>query len=159
LDQQWISVLANYSLHYVGDWDNGTLSADYFGIFSKILGEKLNAGEDFVGMMSNGTSGDINIWDFLGSGSYPQGNFEKSRYIGGDLASKIATVIPDLVWDLNPALAAINGELKLKRRKHSPEELQKARDIIGEGGYEQLIPDRDGWRKIYAREQVLLHEF
>src|SRR5690606_32791487 len=41
LEDQWISILGNYSLHYVGDWENGTISADYFGVFSNALKEKL----------------------------------------------------------------------------------------------------------------------
>jgi neutral ceramidase len=77
-DDQWISLLANYSLHYVGDWDNGTISADYFAVFASRIKAELNAGDDFVGMMSNGTSGNINIWDFRDPTRYPTENFKKS---------------------------------------------------------------------------------
>src|SRR5690606_30018808 len=65
VDDRWISVLANYSMHYVGDWENGTITADYFGVFARQIQKKLGAGEGFVGMMSNGTSAEANIWDFM----------------------------------------------------------------------------------------------
>jgi len=57
-DGHWISLFANYSLHYVGDWDNGTVSSDYFGEFSRQIQKKLQADDGFIGIMSNGTSGD-----------------------------------------------------------------------------------------------------
>lgn len=156
---QWISLLANYSLHYVGDWDNGTISADYFGFFSRAIGEKLQAGKEFVGIMSNGTSGDINNWDFPGQSGQSQRNFEKSRRIGADLAGKVTDALLDLRWETDPILRVKYGEHAAFRRMPSTEELERARGIVQEGGFERLVPDRDGWRKIYAREQVLLNEF
>ncbi|MEY4540469.1 MAG: hypothetical protein RLZZ306_2226, partial [Bacteroidota bacterium] len=42
LDNKWISVLANYSLHYVGDWPDDSITGDYFGEFSRQIQEKLS---------------------------------------------------------------------------------------------------------------------
>jgi hypothetical protein len=159
LDHQWISIFGNYSLHYVGDWENGSISADYFGIFSQALGDLLSAGEDFVGIMSNGTSGDINVLDFMDPDRYPKPLFEKSRLIGEELASKVATAMPALVWDEDPTLAAVNEELRINRRMPQPQELEHAKKIIEKGGLEQVTAGLEGWRKIYAREQLLLSEF
>ena len=156
---KWISILGNYSLHYVGDWENGTLSADYFGVFSNALKESLSAGNDFVGMMSNGTSGDINIWDFRNPNTYPKQLFEKSKLIGEDLASKVMAEIPALVWDDDPKVATVYEEIKIPRRMPVPNEVELAKKIIAKGGYEYLKPDTEGWRKLYAREQVLLNEY
>ena len=55
-----LALFANYSLHYVGAVPRGQLSADYFGEFARLMPIRLRAGEKFVAMMSNGTSGDIN---------------------------------------------------------------------------------------------------
>jgi neutral ceramidase len=44
----------------------GHISADYFGEFAVKIGQLLGAGPEFVGIMSNGTSGDINNIDFRG---------------------------------------------------------------------------------------------
>mgnify|MGYP003643916199 FL=1 len=159
LDGQWISILGNYSLHYVGDWENGTISADYFGMFSNALKEKLGAGEAFVGMMSNGTSGDINIWDFSGRIKFPEGELAKSRKIGGELAEKVLERIQALKWEQSPALKSSFSLLKTERRMPNSGEIEKAKAILATGGLEELKPDTEGWQKLYAREQLLLKEF
>jgi hypothetical protein len=67
-----LALIANYALHYVGGVpkkiDNkgrgvGMASADYFGEFSRIMPYRIggtNPPTDFVAMMTNGASGDIN---------------------------------------------------------------------------------------------------
>jgi len=64
-DHRPIGLLANYSLHYVGG--NPAISADYFGAFASEMAARLKAGDArytakpaFVGILSNGTSGNIN---------------------------------------------------------------------------------------------------
>ena len=156
---KWLGLLANYSLHYVGDWENGTLSADYFGEFSEQIRQKLGADDAFVGVMSNGTSGDANIWDFIHPDRYPTGNFAKSRYIGADLAEKVFGEIENLVWDQSPALAAYFTELKIATNKPTESELAEAQRITANSDYERITPDEQGLPRIYAREQVLLSEF
>jgi hypothetical protein len=59
-----LALLANYSLHYVGHVPKGMVSADYFGEFARLMQSRVD-GDDFVAMMSNGTSGDINNIPFL----------------------------------------------------------------------------------------------
>ncbi len=60
-----LALFANYSLHYVGGMPPGQISADYFGEFARLMPSRLSANENFVAMMSNGTSGDINNIPFL----------------------------------------------------------------------------------------------
>lgn len=157
-DGNWISILANYSLHYVGDWDNGTISADYFGEFSKSLQQKLKASDNFIGIMSNGTSGDVNIWEFMPSGIYPSQSFKKSESIGNDIAEKVLRALNKIEWEENPLLAVAYEELLIEVRKPSSEELEKAKEMVTESDYENLQINDDGLRSIYAREQVLLNE-
>src|SRR5690606_23800748 len=60
---QPIALLASYGLHYVGGGTDGAISADYFADFADRVGELLGAGRQeppFVGIMANGTSGDVN---------------------------------------------------------------------------------------------------
>ena len=65
-----IALLANYSLHYVGGVPGGGVSSDYFGEFADQLAAKLFPDEQrdtlppFVGILSNGTSGDVNNINF-----------------------------------------------------------------------------------------------
>ncbi len=158
-DGTWLGLLANYSLHYVGDWENGTISADYFGFFADRLRKMLDAGPDFVGMMSNGTSGDVNIWDFSNADRYPTGFFEKSALIGGALAEKVANSIDELCWDENPEIAVAFDELSLKVLKPDEEELGVAAQIVSRSNYENIVVNAEGLRSLYAREQLLLNEF
>lgn len=164
-DDSWIGVLANYSMHYVGDWENGVITADYFGVFDRALAENLGAGADFVGMMSNGTSGDANIMDFMDPDRYPAGHFEKSTLIGRDLAGRVAHSTGQLEWDGDPSLAVEYEEMLIRLRKPTEAELVRAKDILSATHYETLrlkeshTGNEDGFRRIYAREQVLLSEF
>jgi hypothetical protein len=62
---QPIAILGNYSTHYAGA---PNLSADYFGVFAGRIGELAGAADaepPFVGIMTNGTSGDANCCDFV----------------------------------------------------------------------------------------------
>lgn len=158
VDDNWISLLANYSLHYVGDWKNGTISADYFGEFSSHIQRKLNAGDDFVGMMSNGTSGDINIWDFENTATYPTGNFMKSRLIGHDIAEKVYGEIDHIQWESDPEILVQYEEMDVDVRKPDNDTLEKAKQLIASSDYEHLVVDEAGLTSIFAREQVLLAE-
>src|SRR6185436_12063540 len=54
-DGKPLALLANFSMHYFG---SGIVSSDYFGIFAKKFATLANADENFVGIMSQGTSGD-----------------------------------------------------------------------------------------------------
>lgn len=158
LEGNWISLLANYSLHYVGDWDNGTISADYFGEFSKSLQQKLKASDSFIGIMSNGTSGNVNIWEFVPSEIYPPQPFKKSEFIGNDIAEKVFQSLSKIEWEEDPLLSITYEEVLLKVRKPSFKEIENAKKIITESGYENLEVNDEGLRSIYAREQVLLNE-
>lgn len=158
LKGNWISLLANYSMHYVGDWDNGTISADYFGEFAKALQQKLKAPNNFIGIMSNGTSGDANIWEFVPSGNYPTEQFKKGEFIGNDIAEKIFYSLEKIEWVEKPLLAVAYEELKIKVRKASEDEIEKAKIIISESDYENIIINEAGLKSIYAREQILLNE-
>lgn len=159
LDGKWISVLGNYSLHYVGDWENGTISADYFGVFARAVKENLSAGDDFVTMMTNGTSGDINIWDFTQEKNYPKEHFEKSKQIGEDIANRVTEDIQkNTRWNKAANLEVMNSSLTLSVRKPDKEILNKARTVVEASNYEEFTYSDAGLRKAYAREQVLLHE-
>jgi neutral ceramidase len=158
MDGNWISILANYSLHYVGDWESGTISSDYFGEFAKQLQTRLPVNENFVAIMSNGTSGDINCWDFLHPERYPAEPFQKSKLIAGEIATKLVASLPQIAWEDRPSLAVQYDELTLNIRKPAPEELAAAKKLVHETDYQHLVINDDGLRRMYAREQVLLQE-
>jgi hypothetical protein len=157
LDGNWISILGNYSLHYVGDWENGTISADYFGVFSEELATLLNAGNDFVGMMSNGTSGDVNIWDFLNPDRYPKENFAKSKLIGSDLAGRLVQSLEKVTWQQNPDLSVLYEDIEIEVIKPSVADILAASEIVAAADYENLIVNQEGLKQLYAREQLMLN--
>lgn len=165
MDSRWIALLGNYCLHYVGDWEPGTITSDYFGAFAERLSARLSAGEDFIGMMSNGTSGEANIMDYLRPGRYPTGSFEKTALIADQLAQKVATAMSDVRWEECPRLDVRFEELKVAVRKPLENELKDALKIVGETDFAGLVlrnshtGNEDGFRRIYAREQVLLSRY
>ena len=159
LDNKWISVLANYSLHYVGDWPDDSITADYFGEFSNQIQEKLVADENFVGIMSNGTSGDVNIWDFMNPDRFPKENYAKTKLIGGDLAQKVYEKIENLIWENEPTISVKYEEFLLNIRKPSSEELTIAKQAFIEHDFNNLSLKSDMIQRIYDREQVLLNEY
>lgn len=158
-DDEYISVLANYSLHYVGDFDSGTISADYFGYFARHLSDFLGNPKGFVGMMSNGTSGEANIWDFMDPERHLKEAFERSDSIGHSLAEKVYTSLKTISWQQNPILSVRYQDIKLKIRKPSEEELSRATELVSNADFTTVVPDYNGLKMIYAREQVLLHDY
>src|SRR5206468_11050879 len=63
-DGRPLALLANYSMHYFGA---APLSADYYGKFSEGIGKLIGARDGqppFVGIMSQGTSGDSQWMDY-----------------------------------------------------------------------------------------------
>lgn len=159
LDGKWISVLANYSLHYVGDWPDDSITADYFGEFSRQIQEKLGADDEFIGIMSNGTSGDVNIWDFMNPDRFPKEHYAKTKLIGGNLAQKVYEKMGNLTWEIEPNISVKYDELTLNLRKPSAEELALAMQGFIENDFNNLSLKPDMIQRIYDREQVLLNEY
>lgn len=159
LDGRWISLLGNYSMHYVGDWPAGSITADYFGVFSNHVAKLLSADDDFVAIMSNGTSGEANIWDFLKPDRYPKQPFEKSQLIGEDLAEKVVYAMESLHWEHQPEVKSIYQLIPVKLRKPNQEELNAALQTVVTTDYSKVEECEDAMDRIYAREQVLLNEY
>jgi hypothetical protein len=127
-----LALYANYSLHYVGATPKAAISADYFGEFARLMPLRVGARDNFVAMLSNGTSGDINNVPFgLHPPRPPREIFEQIRIVAGKAAdaawqarSKIKTHRPDVTLGMR------QREVTLKLRKPSPELLARAERII-----------------------------
>ncbi len=119
-DGRPIALLANYSLHYVGGVDKGDISADYFGIFSKRIGELLDARASdppFVGMMSNGTSGDVNNINFRARGGKSYEKYEKMAEVAEVVAQRVKVAHDQIEFREWVPLRFAHRELTLKFRK------------------------------------------
>lgn len=159
LDDSWISVLGNYSSHYAGDWDVDTVTADFYGAFAKHLTQNLGANEDFVGIMSYGTGADVNTWDFLNPDKFPKEEFSKTEMMGRDLAKVIVDKLPALHWVENAKLQIEYDEMQLKIRKPDAAQLKSAEITLATNKLDKLMMDEHGIAMVYAREQLLLHEY
>ncbi|MBP7949436.1 MAG: hypothetical protein KA004_07250 [Verrucomicrobiales bacterium] len=149
-----LALLANYGLHYVGDVGPGHISADYYAAFARRLAQKLKAGPEFIGIMSNGTSGNVNNICFKGDDPRPPaGNYARIELVGEETAAAVAVAAQGLAYRSEVPLACAARELTLKVRKPSPTELEAAKKRA-EGVPVSLLKDLGD---IYAREQLLLH--
>ena len=93
LEGRPIAILANYSLHYVGGVRSGDVSADYFGYFAKFIEQQLGAAGQtppFVGMLSNGTSGDVNNINFRERNAKKYEKYEKMQEVAEKVARRVA---------------------------------------------------------------------
>ena len=159
LDDQWLGVLANYGLHYVGDWPEDSVTGDYFGEFAARLKENLGADDGFVAMMSNGTSGDVNLWSFQDPDRFPTGDYAKTQLVGGTLAQKVAEDIENLEWHEKPDLRNVFDETEIALRKPSAAELEAASKSFISKDFKNLGYDPESVQRIYDREQVLLSQY
>ena len=116
---QPLALLANYSLHYVGGVNQGDVSADYFGIFSRRIGELLGADQaerKFVGMLSNGTSGDINNINFRIRGQRYE-RYEKMTQVAELVAKRVKEAHDKIDFHDWVPLGSAKRDLTLKVRK------------------------------------------
>lgn len=127
-----LSLFANYSLHYVGGVPRGVVSADYYGIFAQLVPNRLRGDSDFVAMMSNGTSGDINNIPF-GVTRPPRASFEQMQIVAQKAADAVWFALTQSDSEINYSrdveLAMTQRDITLEHRKVPPELLERARKI------------------------------
>jgi hypothetical protein len=140
------AVLANFSMHYFGA---PPISADYCGAVAEKLGPRLGAPADFVGIMSQGTSGDQHWMDY----SQPKRPRQLDDY-AGELAQKIAEACRTITFHDAVPLATREAVLQLATRQPDAKRLAWARDLVAKmnGRLPKSQPE------VYAREQLWLQE-
>ncbi len=150
-DGRPIALLANYSLHYVGGVDRGALCADYFALFADRIQELLGADRldpPFVGIMTNGTSGDINNIDF--QAAPPKvARYEKMRQVAHLVADAVHEAHADVKLHDWVPLGAVTRELALKVRKPNKEQMAWAEELLGRTGEPQDAYEHR--QRVYAR--------
>jgi len=130
VDRRPLALLASYSLHYVGHTPEGLMSADYFGEFARLMPFRLRAGKDFVAMMANGTSGDINNIPFLVNRP-PREPFEQVRIVArkaADVAWFAFNTIDRHCTDVR--LGMVERRITLERRKPTAEQIAWAQGVL-----------------------------
>jgi len=154
-----IALLANYSLHYVGGVPGGGVSSDYFGEFADQLAAKLFPDEQrdtlppFVGILSNGTSGDVNNINF--TNPQPRAKpFVRIREVASRLVERVFEAMPAVKYKRSVPLSMAQQELTLKVRKPTPDQVARANQFLAEPD-EKNLPMR---AKAYADRTLALHE-
>ncbi len=151
-----LAVLANFSVHYCGGYQRGLVSADYFGAFAEHLAKRL--AEDnpshppFVGIMSNGTSGDTGALQVPNRSRQPWANIQTA---GSILAESVADLTNQLTYQEPDILRMKQAELELGIRKPSAERLAWAEELLAD----QQAKGPHPWSRIYARETLFLKDF
>ena len=133
-----LALWANYSLHYVGATPKGQVSADYFGEFARLMPSRLRAGEGFVAMMTNGTSGDINNIPFLLTRP-PREPFEQIRIVAGKAADAAWFAQRKIEQHHSDArLGMVQREVTLKYRRPTDEQLAEAKKVLAVTDEEEI---------------------
>jgi hypothetical protein len=156
-----IALLANYSLHYVGGVPAGHISADYFACFASKIAGLLQVNNQnpnftpFVGIMSNGTSGDVNNIDVAATTSRPYAPYQKMNLVAEQVAEAVAGAYRRVTFSGDVTLAAATRELPLAVRKPTPEQLDAARQILAKP---EDAPRKHPLERAYAERTIGLSE-
>jgi hypothetical protein len=154
-----LAIFANYSLHYVGDAGPGAVSADYFALFADRMQQLLNADRQsppFVGIMCNGTSGDINNIDFRNPRP-PKPTYGQMTHVAHTVAAEALRVYKAIEHHDSIPLNVRTAELELSVRLPTEAEVARAEPIVSRAKAENR--EMRGLEEIYARETVLLQQY
>ena len=125
-----LALFASYSLHYVGGVTRGTVSADYFGEFSRLMPFRLRAGNEFVAMMANGTSGDINNIPFLVTRP-PREPFEQIHIVARKAADTAWFAWKSIdAYRSDARLGMVQREISLQVRHPTEEQIARAKAVL-----------------------------
>ena len=131
-DGRPIALLANYSLHYVGGVPAGHISADYFAVFARKIAAELSNSQThppFVGILTNGTSGDVNNVDFTKPGKKYE-PYEKMEEVAGDVAREVLRVYKNIRFQDQVQLRSARTNLTLQVRKPSKEIYERSKKVV-----------------------------
>ncbi len=158
VDDRPIALLANYSLHYVGPGQQGVISADYFGVFAERIRQLFDAERidpPFVGILTNGTSGDINNIDWLNKPQKRFAPYEKMRQVAGLVAKAVYEEHKKLTFQDWAKLDAMQNELALAVRKPTEKQIAYAKMILAKPDDAKPYHNRE---KVYARRTLQMQD-
>jgi len=144
-----LAVLANYAMHYHG---SPLVSGDICGRFGLKFAELIGATNQqpgFVGILSQGTSGDSMWMDY----SQPSRPTDLDAYVKA-LAEDAVRACESIEYQSGITLAMAETTLKLNRRTPDESRLKWAHELAAQVG--DQLPR--GWSEVYAFEQLRLHE-
>ena len=149
VDGKPLSLLANFSMHYFGGHPG--VSADYAGLFSESLAKRLAPGDTaFVGIMSQGTSGD-SWWGDYSRDKRRSWSMQEYTY---QLVDLVAKRLAKLEHSVDVPLGMAEARPEYYRRTPDDDRLKWASDMLAK---------MDGQRprnrpEVYAEQAVWIHE-
>lgn len=151
-DGKPVALLANYCLHYVGGVP--ALSADYFAMYAERMATYLDADKNFVGVMSNGTSGNINNVNYGKTGPGKKESGEQARLVAESVAKATFDAYKKIKHHDWVELKMAQKEIELGVRLPTKAEVVRAEDIL-----EKAKKPLTKQPEIYARETVLMEKY
>jgi len=129
-----IALLVNYAMHYAGlsptekREDYYMISADYFGIFSKII-QRIK-GENFVAILANGACADVIMFDAMKPHKRVNKLFGHAERIAALVAAKALWAWNQMKFHNSVRLASLMEELTIPRRMPTDEEIEMAERLM-----------------------------
>ncbi len=146
VDGKPLALLANYSMHY---YESDLLSSDYYGRFAAYVATMLGADKSFVGIMSQGTSGDL-MWMDYGA---PRRQIGYDAY-AKEIAERVTGLVNRIEWHDSAPLKMAERKLELGYRLPDAARLDWAREMATKLG--DKLPRSQP--EIYALESIYLHD-
>lgn len=146
LDGRPLAVFANYSQHYYG---SPLLSSDYYGRFARHVAARLGGDDTFVGIMSQGTSGDL-MWMDYGA---PRREIGYDAY-AREIAGQVAELVRGIEWREAVPVRMAERRVELGYRVPDAVRLAWAREMAARLG--DRLPQSQP--EIYALEAIYLNE-
>ena len=151
-----MALIGNYSLHYVGGV-NG-ISADYFGAYGNWLKQYFQReypNKPFVGLLTNGASGDINNLNYaLPTPPPKKPPYQKIKEVAQSVASKTAELFEQMSWEPQGILAVQNETIVCRTRRPDQKRSLEAQRLFEKA--RDKHPTQWTRQEIYARESILL---
>ena len=151
-----LALIGNYSLHYVGGV-NG-ISADYFGAYGNWLKQYFQReypNKPFVGLLTNGASGDINNLNYaLPTPPPKKPPYQKIKEVAQSVASKTAELFEQMSWETQGILAVQNKTIMCRTRRPDQKRSLEAQRLFEKA--RDKHPTQWTRQEIYARESILL---
>lgn len=141
-----LAVIANFSLHYIGDRPGDTVSADYFGVFANLLRER--NGAECVALLTHGASGDVNNVD-VSQKPPPRQPGERSREVAGWIADQVLACWTKAKFEERVTIAATQNIYRQRVRKPAGAEIEESR----RQSENETLPLLD---RLYAKERLAL---
>ncbi len=153
-DGKPLAILGNFSAHYCGGYKRGIVSADYFGAYAKALEDRLDSGNShppFVGLLSNGTSGDTGAVKKVDA-TKKYSPYEWIRLSGTMLAEQTLKALADTTYRGDTPIQMEQYDQPMFSRQPDEKRLKWAHETLN-GNLEKPVHP---WVRTYAQEAIHL---